>query len=778
MSGRSPFSMLLLSMNTPIILDLQQIYCTVREPVTEGASTPLPEVTAFSDGLTAAGAARIASQCGLPFNIPPELKLTPEMTDANPYVVYDYAPRLTLREVTAEDGSKKWVIVRSIYLGDMTLTHIFVSDVSLGPEVFAAIERDGLWRPSEYSLNDANGDLNGMLNGIPATLSVVSLTIDPVPMTVVSEYYELTLLLPVLAESMRRRKGLSQGSPVIAAYASIGRIQSVVSVLGALPASVTAGVSITTGYRKGNADNDIDLILTSDQSPDAPSDALTVNLIDGSDNGISDRYTYEMALRLIGETDFVSASALIDWWVNTKITADERFETDMFIALHTSRPIDRSTLTPEFVRKSLCSCSNDAEKELLTSKLLFEIDKLIGESSKSSALLAGIDAAGAMEEVSPGSVKISDESVDRLSRLLFRRGSTGYLGKMLKGSNVRAVLSLLSPDKMGTHGQLMAALALSRDPEVWISLLNHYYQGDPARAFDEIMAAVTTSAMTVDDRSLAITSLFPLAERATQLIEWYKLNPRSIAAVPGPLRAICLSVHDECFSRLLSGPGASEACRAVAPVIEEYFKPKIEASPDAGMKQLLGMIRRLRPDLLSLLSLIPLIELYTDKTWRSPGENSSELAAYICRSGVLLPDNLMIRLKVISAVLSGQLPGCPLTVDHLEFAARVRKTDVVLREKMFRKWTEGAPSLDLLSEYLRKISESDPAVIEPMIMTVWQAPKCADLRNAYIHAIIDGVSWDSDERLAFVSEISDSELQEALGYKKSLFSKLGRMFKR
>lgn len=770
-------------MDTTTVIELRQLYCSVREPADGSAtSDTLPEVTAYSDGLTPAGAAYIAARCGGRSAIAPERRLTPEMTEANPYAVYDYAPRLSLRRVADGEGRELWAITRSVYLGDCTLTHIFLSATCPGPAVFASIERDGLWRPVDYSLADDSADLRDMRYGRSERLPVVSLTVEPMPMTVMQEVYELRLLMPALAEAERkRREKPGTKVPVVAARAAVPRIPAIVAALGALPTALTDSLCLTTGYTPGEAAADLRLVLTSDQSPDMPEGALTVDLISGADSVTSGMAVYDTALHLIDQADYASALSIIGWHITGDDRSDDSpYGAELYLAVNTPRPLDPVTVTSGFINAALAEASAQDEtvRERLVSKILAYIDSTVASASKSSALTSALGAATALEEWRPGTLTLSASSADRLARLLIRRGTSGYLGRLADAGNVGAIAAMIPPGYMGSPERLAEALSLSTSPEVWVTLLRHYYGGDPSSALDAIMRAIASSQMSDADRTAAVTTLFPLADRATQLIDWYKANPSMISLLPGPVRSICLSVSQECFSRLLSGRMAEEACAAVGPLVTEYFLPRIEASADSGMEQLLAMLRRLRPDLVARLGVLPMIERYAAMAVDSPGVKTADIAAYICRLGLRLPDSLRRTLGLLNALLTGRVPVTAVTADDLELAARLKRSDSQLRASMFESWLRGAPESGELIAHLDKVRVSDPELIERMITAVWRHTGLPDDRELYIRAIVERSDWDSDERRAFAAECGDEELQKLLGHKKSLMSKLGRVFGR
>lgn len=779
---RSSFQIPVSPMTTPADLDLLQIYCTVREPSNDdSAPAMLPVVTAFSDGLTASAAARIAAICGRPSAIASGLRLTSDITDANPYVVYDYVPRLSLCEITVDDRRKLWAASRSVYLGDRTLTHILLCETYPGAELFAAMERDGLWCPADYSLADDNQGLRDMIDGFAGKLPVLRLTVEPMPITMMADIHELTMMLPPLIEVERRRMaGLDKQPSAVAVRCSAGRIPSIIAALGALPERVTKNLTFTTAYGRDETDCPVRLVFVSDQSPEFPESAMIIDTITGAATGYEMLPVHDLIVRMIEERDYVSASALAGWWIDNKNDRmiSDRYGPELFLAVGTSRPLDHSIATPEFIREAIALCSDEESRERLIGKLNSYIDVGLKRASKSSVLLGAIEAAGIMVEKLPGALALSEESLDRLARLLIRSGSKGYLGRMVTAANLPAILSLIVPERMGTIGQLLGALSLSRVPEVWAGLLYHYFRGDPAQAIDIILPAVASSSMSEDDSTRAVVSLFPLAERATQLIDWYRINPQNIVILPGPVKAICLSARDECFSRLLSGPASTDAVRRVAPFVTEFFSPRIDSAPDQAMIQLLDMVGHLRPDQIGPLTLTPLLERYESLVWNNPGENTASVAERLCRSGLLLPDTLRHRLNMLRSVLNGVVYGSAVTPDDMIMAARVRPHDIEMRSALFAYWMASKISADDLTGFLSAVKISDPTLIESMIQCIWGLQADKESRSELIRIVIDNVSWDSDERRAFVSECGDGGLQQVLGYKKSLASKLGALFRR
>ena len=97
-------------------LNYKEIYYTSSECSIINHSAGIG-VRTHSEGMDSNEAVSIAEKCVFGYSVDDKRTLSFEQIQANPKVVYDYAPTYMFQKLTLDNGSVKYVFGRTVYIG-------------------------------------------------------------------------------------------------------------------------------------------------------------------------------------------------------------------------------------------------------------------------------------------------------------------------------------------------------------------------------------------------------------------------------------------------------------------------------------------------------------------------------------------------------------------------------------------------------------------------------------------------------------------------------------
>lgn len=782
-------------------MNVREIYYTSSE---KSLITGMPGfgVRTYTRDMSPAEADEVAMLCNPAYNVEMERALSLEQLNARPAVVYDYAPQYEYRCVETNTGAKYYVVMRTVYVavdygffGDQTgamragsnsFSHLMVFTEEPPLAVFRTLNAAKGWVPADYTCRRDNPELRRLLTGAPVALEPATVTIDDVPLTVAVATPGMDRLLPALMQAhINRMNGTEPDLTKIVVIAREADTARIVEALGALPAALTREIFFTTNFTSGYSLPDtLNMVFVNEHNTNEiyTDNYITVNLIEGTTKNVDfENVVLARVSRLVGDADVATLATVLRWFLtlDKKQVEDCAFSYDILLATSTDHELQPDATDAEFITRAMALKLPKEERRALVDKINRLINSMIVDSDSGAMVMKGIDLAGTFLEVGNGACAVAPEAVQKLARIIFLRGADGYLGRMVQPSNVGVICKLIRPEQMGAADSFFAALAQSDNVEVWAKLLRHYFRGTYSADMRAILDAIYRSSLSNADKNDLVEELFPLTSSSTyvsEIVDWYRANPRAIIAIDVPVSRICMAARDECFSRLLGPETPREVLDHVRPDVESYFARRIETNPDSTMEQVALMIKKMTPEVFERLDATGLFDLYLDCVYERPMESTAKVIDNIKRFGVRLPDKVLDRMNALQCLLTEKIPA-EVNEEVMTAATKIGDLSTPYLTHLAEQWILTAPTATAVGSFLSRSRVADPAMVGALLNAVWHTESriVSPARVKYVEAIVDNARWSSDAKKQFVGTCPD-DLAAAITRSDTLMGKLSRKF--
>lgn len=756
-------------------INCQEIYYTSSE---KSIISGMPGfgVRTFTRDMSSSDADVIGVECNCAYNVEIDRTLSLEQINANPDIVRNYAPQYEYRAVTTPSGSTFYVLIRTVYTavdygffgdqngamrtGSNSFSHILAFTSRPPLAIFRTMNETHRWRPDDYTCRPDNQEMRRLLTGDPEFLEPTVITVDDMSLAAATATAGMGLLIPALMQSYYNKMRGGDEPTKIVVMARESQTAAMVEALGALPSELTEDLYFTTHYISGySVPDNLGMVFVNEHNVNEiyTDNYITVDTIEGTTKNIDfENAIFSRVSRLVNDGDYETLSTVLRWFLtlDKKQIADSAFAYDILIATSTPHELQPDAVDSDFICKAMALKLSKEDRRTLTDKINRLINSMIAESDSGATVIKGIDLAGVFMREGNGACNVSSEAVQKLARIIFLKGSAGYLGRMVGSANVDTICKLIRPEQMGDIPQFFQALMQTDNVEVWSKLLKHYFRGAYSADMREILDSIYMSSLSNADKNDLVETLFPLNSSSTyisEIVDWYRNNPKAIIAIDAPISRICMAARDECFSRLIGPDTPREVLDHLRPDVESYFARRIETNPDNTMEQVALMINKMTPEVFERLDATGLFELYLDCVYERPMASTAKVIDNIKRFGVRLPDKVLDRMNALQCLLTEKIPA-EVNSEVMMAATKIDDLSKPYLSKLASQWILSAPTPAAVGGFMSRGRVSDPVMIGAVLDAVWHTESriVSPERVKYVEAIVDNARWNSEAKKRFV----------------------------
>lgn len=732
--------------------------------------------------------------------------VTSDSLRADPDALSSFPPIYEFRSFDVAEGVRRYVAARTVYLGAdprffldnaysgvdrgvNSLTHMLVFDGRPSLSLFDRMDAAGAWIPRNISDVSDSGELALWASGEPvepAKPSVAFRMADARDFSLSATLLPGSageLLLQALIVRRLRASGNGKERSLPRIIAVVGNPASFTLLLAEMPEALTADLTFASGMARHFAIPDsleMAVVTPSELETLNRSGAIVVDFTEHSIDMAADA-DCEIAAEVIAlfckASDMAGLSAFLKrFFGNEKMSKKFGEECMHYVAASTSLPLLPGRVDSALLKR--CDKLKGNARRSFVARLGGCIEAMLGSSS-GLAISNGLRLRGEAVARFGELPAVSPDIISRLARILFRRGESAYLGRILNADNVAAAAAVVAPEQMGPLEPFLRSLAQSDSPEVWKVMIGHYFGGVYSTATRAVLGAIAGSELHRRDKERLIMQLFPLKSQMaylSEIVDWYRDNPEAIVHLSAPLLSIVMSAREECFSRFIGPESSPAVLKKMRQHIIDYFRPRILKNPSQAMSMALIMAERMTAEVFGKLKLVePIVGLWLDQAYATPTQSAVRVIDSVRSLSLTLPDAMADRMNSLHCLLSGRVP-LKVTSEVLLFALRLSSVELRQISRMARVWASSAPVISELRHFMKEAAISDPAVAGVLIDAFWlteSRPVVAE-RNSYVVAVYDLARWNSEERLAYINGLSDSKLAALLRGKDTFTGRLWR----
>lgn len=749
-------------------------------------------VRTYTESMDTGDVSAIASKCVFGYSVDEGRRLTYEQIQQNPKIVYDYLPTYVYQKVTLDNGSVKYVVGRTVYLGidygyfcgrnsairtgTNYFTHLLVFDEFPPAEVMSHMTSGKLFVPADYTCEPSNSELQQLLTGEPKLLPRRTIRCSANESNNVTP--EMAWCIVALLQSyFNAKNNKEEGLTKIIIQAPEAVTASIVGGMAMLPAELVMSKTFLTNYIQGYGVPDgfgMAFVNEHNKKELYVNNHISVNLFTKSSTNIDDNFIYKKIIELSEECDGSTILKLVDYFLRLDLTKenDYQFLYNLFVVTETDKPLLLQDITKEFIDHAGTIRLSAQQNQALWRKINDAVNAgLMSEESRE--VFGAISVLGYV--LGDKNLEISRDSIARMTNVIF--GKKPFLGRIVKASNVDIMRFILDRNLVSSPTDFFNALRQSNDSMVWLKLLSFYYADGIDANLNTIVEEIQSSEIGRDERIDMINKLFPVKKYKKELFSYILNHIGQIPEMTEIVREICLSAREECFSIILQRCGNDQRIiDAISPIVFTYFENIVTKNPGAGAEELLLFNERVSADVFNLMGILDLFGKFADTVIDNPSKNVYETIRNILSSGVPLDGDTFRRLTTIRDLFEDVVPS-KVDVKVLLAAHKMdKKTDYIAR--LHESWLKTAPKSKELKEYVKGVGRFNTYVIESLILSIWKSSigQVKDNRKEYVLIVADNAKWESRDKKNFLKSCKEKDLVHHLMDSDSLFSKLIRNF--
>lgn len=774
--------------------DYQEIFYTSSE---KGIFSGNPGfgIRACTQGMAYDEADRIVSTCSPGYEVYNERVLDMERIKANPDVVYDYPPVYMYRTVQLNDGSKKYVLGRTVYLGvdygffkginayDRTgtnyFTHFFVFSKEPPVSLLGKIICEQAFAPSNYSCSPANTELQALLTGDPEFLPPKSLEFDAGQAELVCPEEAIHFLLGVT--QMLKNQNLPEETDAprkMYVKCPWKRVEEFISTLSMFAHTSSEKIHFLSNYMQGYGipeGSDIVFVNEYNVTDLYEDNYVTVDFFNESKKNVESNFIIDRITDLIRQKELKTASQLVEFYLglNNVPDADYEFSYFIFVGAVSDMEVRMEDLTDTFLQK-LSAIRLDEDR---SSRLWGKVNKTLNEGLTSTSgkdFMTAVLRYKEIRRIFPEKVQIQEATASYVTSILFN--GNGNFGKIANEGNITSLLEMVDKNIIPSEELFLASLHESSIGKVWQKCLAFYYNGqfrNPAA----VISAIVHASLSEQEISGLLAVTFPTDKYADTLFEYYKAHPSDIVRVKANFAALVGHYGEKRFADFVQmTQTAPELKPAVAPAIVKYYGDKINANLLLGTNALFDFLDKTGIVQITHLSLWPLLQTASKKYLKEPLKDIKTFLNKLTERNITFPKDQDGEVSLLICLVN---KTAPKTADRTftRVVFRNYPDDAAFVTQVFMAWVNNGAEKEQVGEFIADTRHRmSDEIISSVMKSIWKStvPQVSQNKESLVLAVLDNSGWDRNKVEDFCKKTRNPELKEFVLKSSSFFSKLLR----
>lgn len=741
------------------LLEYKEIYYTSSE---KGIFSGRPGfgVRTCTRGMGSDEADTIINTCSPGYAVYNDRILDMEKITANPDVVYDYPPVYTYRTIEMNDGAKKFVMGRTVYLGvdygyfkginayDRTgtnyFTHLFIFNEVPSASFFGRLIAGSKFVPSNYSCSPSNVELQGLLTGAPEFLKPGTMEFDSgITDPVCPEGTELFLMGVV--QMLKNQSFPAEMDVPRKMYVKCPwkHVEDCINALSMFVKADSESFHFTSNYMQGYGIPDgYEIVFVNEfNTVELYEDScVAVDLFNEEIKNVERNYITERITDLIHQKDLTTASQLIDFYIglSSEKSSDYEFYYFVFEASISDMELRLENMPDAFIQKLTGIQLTEEQSARLWSKVNQSVnDGLFSKTVK--GFLHTIDQIKVMGEIFPEKMQIQEESVRHVTNVLFN--GKGIFGKIVNEDNVTTLLQIVDKERIPSEIQFLKSVGESADYRVWLECLTFYYDS-PCADISPAVYAIVHSPLSEDDVNSLLEVLFPLNKYADQLFEFYKNNRTEVVKAKDNFKSLFRYYDEKRFADFVQMSSVtSELQTIVAQEIIEYYEGKINENAYEGIMSLFSFLYKAGPNQVTKLSMWPMLRKAAKSILMEPKENITVFIDKLKEMDISFPKGQDDEIELLTCLVNKEVPK---KVDKAFVHAIFQNypDDIPYFTTVFLAWIKNGAGKDEVKDFITR-DRMDNEMVMLLVNSVWESRsfKVRNNREKLVLAVLDNCGW-------------------------------------
>lgn len=738
---------------------------------------------------------KIVEACATGYSVYNERILDMDRILANPDIVYDYPPVYLFRTVSLNNGSKKYVFGRTVYLGvdygffkginayDRTgtnyLTHLLVFDEKPSIATIRDLLAGSKYLPLNYSCSPNNRELQTLLIGRPEFLEEKNFEIDDTPI-LENTSIDYTVFITGVVQMLKNRQLPSETEAPRKLYVKCPwkSVESCLKALSIFPQSTMEALQYLTNYMQGYGipdGYDIAFVNEYNEAELYEDNYITADLFSGTIKNVGTNLILTNICNFVRQNDVVSAAKLIQFYSDLKDVPETEYEFyyNVFLGAVSDLDINLSDLTEVTIIK-LRDIQLDQTQN---AKFWGKISKALNEgltATRGNEFLLAVDRIKLINAYCPGKIRIHEECINHVTNILF--SARGNLGKIASEDNISTLLKLVNKNLIPSEELFLSSLSENSKAKVWEECLAFYYNGQYNRN-DSILETIFNSNLTDTAISEIITNIFPLSIYADTLFDYFRNHTADATKAKSTVSSLIKYYGEKRFSDFVwLGQLEPEFIKLSAPIIVDHFQTEVENDEKKGSAALFEFIEKVGNEQIITLHLWDVLKTAAQKCLLGSLSDIKEFISKIDAMGIKYQGYMDSEVESLRCLINHEVPK-HVTVNYLETAVRLYPKEAKYIVRLFPLWIHNVAGKEEIKSFIRghKKSLSD-SLISELIKSIWNSyPIQSDKEiEAAILAVVDNCGWSQKKVEEFSLQCGNKDLEKILLKSNNFFGKIVR----
>ena len=738
---------------------------------------------------------KIVEACATGYSVYNERILDMDRILANPDIVYDYPPVYLFRTVDLNNGSKKYVFGRTVYLGvdygffkginaydragTNYLTHLLVFNEKPSVAIIRDLLLQDKYLPLNYSCSPNNIELQKLLTGNPEFLEQKAFEADETPSLDESSLDCSSFIKGVVQMLKNKELPLETDIPrkmyVKCPWKSV---ETCLKALDVIPKNEIESLQYVTNYMQGYGipdGYDIAFVNEFNEAELYEDNYITADLFSGTNKNVNNDLIINNIGNLIRQNDAESAAKLIQFYLDLKDIPESEYEFyyNIFLGAVSDLDISLSDMTEATIKKLRDIQLDNAQ----SAKFWGKVNKAINEgltATQGSDFLLAVDKIKLFNVHCPGKVHIQEECINYLTNILF--SGRGNFGKIANENNISTLLKLVNKSLIPSEELFLSSLSENSKAKVWEESLEFYYKGQ-YDGNESILETVFHSNLSDASICELLSKVFPLSRYADTLFDYFKNHTTDTVKANSIVSSLVKYYGEKRFSDFVwLGQLEPEFIKVASPVITSHYQEKVENNAKFGVLALFEFIEKVGSEQIAPLNLWGVLKTAAQKYLR---ESLTDIKQFITRIEELEIDyqgHLDSEMDSLTCIANHEMPKF-VTTPYIETAIQVYSGDENYVESLFSNWIRNGVGKEEIKTFItsnkKRLSDS---LIAGLIKTIWNSPslQSSKEKETSVLAVIDNCGWSQKKVEEFSLKCESKELEKFLLKSNNLFGKLVR----
>ena len=738
---------------------------------------------------------KIVEACATGYSVYNERILDMDRILANPDIVYDYPPVYLFRTVDLNDGSKRYVFGRTVYLGvdygyfkginaydragTNYLTHLLVFNEKPSVAFIRDLLLQDKYMPLNYSCSPNNIELQKLLTGNPEFLEEKSFEPDATPILEESSIDCSSFIKGVVQMLKNRELPPETEAPKKMYVKSPWKsVESCLKSLDVLPRNSIESLQYVTNYMQGYGipdGYDIAFVNEYNEAELYEDNYITADLFSSANKNVSNNLIINNIGNLVRQKDATSAAKLIQFYLDLKDIPESEYEFyyNIFLGAVSDLDIKLSDLTETTIKK-LKDIKLDSAQ---SAKFWGKVNKALNEgltATQGSDFLLAVDKIKLFNAYCPGKVHIQNECINYLTNILF--SGRGNFGKIANDSNISTLLMLVNKSLIPSEELFLSSLGENSKVKVWEDSLEFYYKGQ-YDGNESILESILNSSLSDASICGLISKMFPLSRYADTLFDYFKNHTADTVKANSIVSSLVRYYGEKRFSDFVwLGQLEPEFIKVSSPIITSHYQEKVENNAKFGVAALFEFIEKVGSEQISALNLWGVLKTAAQKYLR---ESLTDITQFVTKIEDLEIDyrgHLDNEMDSLTCMVNQEIPKY-ISAPYIESAIRFYSEDDHYIERLISSWIRNGASKEELRSFVKANKNAlKDSIIEGLVKFLWTSSSLhgSKEKQDLVLLVIDNCGWSQKKVEEFGLRCGNKELEKFLLKSNNLFDKIVR----